>query len=176
MTDHHNHQHQHQQQPRFNNLENCTNSLRESINILKDSNQLLDDTLQGSNRLTKILSTRKVFDLIPELDLNDAKRNFANNINPQINDNMERLQDELLKLTNRKHTLINELKVLKVRSKEYENRRNRNKRSHQLTDTDIENLLSNPNLHEKYDIGKLRQLQVLRDKKNRLKYTLSRMS
>lgn len=173
MTDHHNH---HQEQPRFNNLENCTNSLRESINILKNSNQLLDDTLQGSNRLTKILSTRKVFDLIPELDLNDAKRNFSNNINPQINDNMERLQDELLKLTNRKHTLINELKVLKVRSKEYENRRNRNKRNHQLTDTDIENLLSNHNLHEKYDIGKLRQLQVLRDKKNRLKYTLSRMN
>ena len=100
-------------QPRFNNLENCTNSLRESINILQNSNQLLDDTLKGSNRLSKILSTRKVFDVIPELDLNDAKRNFANNINPQINDNLQKLLDELIKLTTRKNTLLNELKCSK---------------------------------------------------------------
>lgn len=167
-------------QPRFNNLENCTNSLRESINILQNSNQLLDDTLKGSNRLSKILSTRKVFDVIPELDLNDAKRNFANNINPQINDNLQKLLDELIKLTTRKNTLLNELKMLKVRSKKYKNKRNNKPTGKNinrlLSDADIESLLNNLKLQDKYDIGKIRQLQVLRDKKNRLKYTLSRMS
>ncbi|RCK56518.1 DASH complex subunit SPC19 [Candida viswanathii] len=164
------------QHPRFNNLENCTNSLRESIDILKRSNQLLDDTLQGSSRLTKILSTRKVFDLIPELDLNDAKRNFANNINPQITDNMDRLQHELVKLSNQKNDLTSQLKQLKARTKEYDNKTTKRRKIHALSDGDIESLLSSPNVHENYDIGKIRQLQVLRDKKNRLKYTLSRMN
>ncbi|CAX44630.1 19-kda spindle pole component protein, putative [Candida dubliniensis CD36] len=185
-----------QQNQRFNNLDNCTDSLRQSIKILQQSNKLLDETLQDSTRLIKILSTNKVFDLIPELDLNDAKSNFTRNITPQLNQQLNKLEDELIRLQTNKTTLTNKLKLINVRLKNYQRKSNgndhdgddddeeggggrvrgrKNFNSSGLSDVDIDNLLINRHKNG-YDANKLHQLRFLRDKKTRLQYSLNRLS
>ncbi|KGU18643.1 DASH complex subunit SPC19 [Candida albicans L26] len=168
------------QNQRFNNLDNCTDSLRQSIKILQQSNKILDETLQDSTRLTKILSTNKVFDLIPELDLNDAKSNFTKNITPQLNQQLNKLEDELIQLQTKKTTLTNKLKLINVRLKNYEKKGNeeeggKNFNSNGLSDIDIDNLLTNRHKNG-YDVNKLHQLRFLRDKKTRLQYSLNRLN
>lgn len=87
----------------YNSLSNCISSLSASVALLNDSLKTIDNATKDIPRLKKVLSTNKVFGLVPELDLESAKRNIQNEIQPQINALVIKIEKELSKLKRKKN-------------------------------------------------------------------------
>ncbi|KAI3403921.2 SPC19 [Candida oxycetoniae] len=149
----------------YNNLENCSRSLRESIQLLKDCSNDLEEKTLDSKRMIQVLSTKKVFGLIPEFDLDDAKQSYRSTITPQLDEQVHKLEEELQILVLKRKSLASKLKLTKTRLNNYQ-------RGMQSSDVDLEIFVNNKN----YDESSVRKLQMLRNKKKRLQYTLNRVS
>ncbi|CAK9438665.1 uncharacterized protein LODBEIA_P28890 [Lodderomyces beijingensis] len=154
----------------LNNLESCNNSLRESIRLLRNSSALIEESVSDTHRVSKALSTRKVFALVPEHDLEDAKQCYKSNITPQVHRQLDRLQDEVKSLQSKRGHLQSKLKLTRTRLRHCEQQQ-QGETSGGDSDVDFESLLNDRN----YDQLKVRKFQTLRYKKNRLQYTLSRI-
>ncbi|KAK6456270.1 DASH complex subunit Spc19 [Scheffersomyces xylosifermentans] len=148
----------------YNSLANCIASLRESVNLLDDSLNILNQTTQDIPRIKNVLLTKRVFGLIPESDLNNAKQNFQIEVEPQVNSLMSRI-DKSLQVLHRKHTKLQnryELQSVRLSSSKRDS----------LGDVPLSRISKAKNVDEK----KLARLQILRIKKERLKYTLTTLN
>lgn len=139
-------------------------SLTTSSRILQNTVRLLDSTISSLDtatrdtpRLKKVLETQKVFGLVPELDLESAKRHVHSETHPQIKHMVDRIGKEVGRLRRKKAALQSKVELQRVRLETAEKNRDSLGRS---TANDI----------------KLERLKLLQDKKERLKYTLSRLN
>ncbi|KAK6463153.1 DASH complex subunit Spc19 [Scheffersomyces coipomensis] len=150
----------------YNTLSNCISSLRESVQLLDDSYKLLYDSTKDVVRIKKVLQTKRVFGLIPESDLNSAKTNFKVQVEPQVNQLLTTIDKELIKLNKKKINLQNKFDLQAVRLS--------GSSAAATAATSGTNLSLNK--IGKIDSSKLNRLKFLRNKKERLKYSLSRLN
>lgn len=147
----------------YNSLSTCINTLRESVDILGDSVKLLDETTRDVPRLKKVLDTQKVFGLVPEIDLINAKKCFRDEIKPQIDSTMAKIEKEMNKLNRKKTNLRSKYDLQAVRLTS-------SKKRDSFMGLPIKKINK-----DKLDELKLARLRLLRNKKERLKYSLSRL-
>lgn len=147
----------------YNSLANCIGSLRESVNLLDDSLKTLVDTTSDIPRVRNVILTRRVFGLIPESDLNNAKQSFKNEVEPQLDILMVKIDRSLQRLHRRQTNLQNKRDLQAVRLSGASKR-----------DSVIDLPLNR--ISKDVDELKLTRLKFLHNKKERLKYSLSRLN
>lgn len=137
-------------------LNNCVSSLQSSIGLLNNSLSLIEDTTKNVPRLESILTTKKVFGLIPQLDLDHATKTLQDDLQPQIGVLKSKMELEITKLNRKKIQLNNKIALQKVRLESVKSNEKR---------------ISTGNISDE----KIHRLRLLQNKKNRLKYSLSRV-
>ncbi|ODV67808.1 hypothetical protein HYPBUDRAFT_148114 [Hyphopichia burtonii NRRL Y-1933] len=144
-------------------LESCVESLKGSVEFLEVSLKRLDEVTRDVPRLKRVLTTDKVFGLVPELDLENAKKKLQHETHPQINIMVEKIEREISRLTRRKNNLTGKIELQRIRID--------GARKNTSNDMEIGRVV-------KGDINehKLTRLKLLQNKKERLKYSLSRLN
>lgn len=142
-------------------LTNCVGSLQSSIGLLNNSLTLIEDTTKNVPRLESMLTTKKVFGLVPQLDLDHATKTLQDDLQPQIGVLRSKIDQEINRLSRKKTQLNNKIALQKVR---------------------LESVKANDHLVNKKRLSagnisdeKIHRLRLLQNKKNRLKYSLSRV-
>ena len=69
--------------PHYNSLESCVNSLSASVELLEDALLALDEATHDVPRIKTVMTTNKVFGLVPSIDLENAKRDIHTEIKPR---------------------------------------------------------------------------------------------
>ncbi|KAI5961991.1 SPC19 [Candida theae] len=146
----------------YNNLQNCNNSIKESIELLRSSNQRLRESTSDSSRLKHILSTKKIFGLVSELDLDDAKQSYSETFTPQVNRRYVKLREEINGLEYKSKELSQELKLAREKLNGYRSGRNE-------WELNTEELQQDP----RYDKQKLKRLKDLQSKRSRLQFNVN---
>lgn len=136
--------------------------LQSSVGLLESSIESLDKAIADVPRLKKVLTTQKVFGLVPEVDLESAKRHLKDETHPQITYLVGKVEQELGRLKRKKASLENKLQLQQVRLTTAENGRESMGR-HSINKGSV-------------DDQKLAKLKLLQNKKERLKYSLSRIN
>lgn len=143
-------------------LHDSIRTLSESVTLLDESLKTLTSTTNDIPRIQKVLHTRRVFGLVPESDMDGAKRMFQGEIEPWMKLMVERVEKDLDKITRRRTNLKNkcDLQVVRIASAA----------AGKVSETP--ETTGSP--ERKIATLKLSHLKFLQNKKNRLKYTLSR--
>lgn len=136
--------------------------LENSVRLLEESKQTLDSTIGDIPRLMRVLDTQKVFGLVPELDLAAAKERVHTDTHPQIQYLMEQIQKETARLRRKKVSLESKFELNRVRLEAAEKN---------AVDTSLRTA-NRPGFPE--DEHKVARLKFLRNKRDRLNYSLSR--
>lgn len=136
--------------------------LESSLALLDSSIKSLDKATVHVPRLKKILHTQKVFGLVPEVDLESAKRNFETETHPQISYLVDKIEKEVTRLKRKKAGLVSKLELQSVRLQSAEN--------------NPRDSFTRARVSKSVDLHKLARLKLLQNKKERLKYSLSRMN
>lgn len=132
----------------MNNLDKSVDLIRDSVLTLDSTVKNLQETTKYSRNLQKILQTSRVFDLVAEADLINAKQSFKKSINPEIELIVNQIESKVSKLRKQKVSLDNKFKLNEVR----------------LSSTSSNVVLDNP---------KQAQLKQLRIRKLRLQQSLA---
>lgn len=141
-------------------LEECIDLLLESVGLLTGSLSRLDEATRDVPRLRTVLNTEKVFGLIPETDLEDAKSQLREETHPQIQSIINKVQRELVRLRRRKTNLAGKVDLQQVRLE-----------GAQRNDVPLERFKK-----ATFTEQKLTRLRLLQNKKERLRYSLLRMN
>jgi DASH complex subunit SPC19 len=156
------HQNKHRLHPMsFNSLALCVSSLSALVGLLDESIKTLDDAAHDLARLKRVLSITKVFGLVPELDLEDAKQNIKNEAQPQIGSVLERIRRELNVMERRKLNLAAKIDLQRARL------------SAAASASTPSAAKGRVYLGQVTDV-KLARLRLLQNKRERLRYSLSR--
>ncbi|GAB7345885.1 hypothetical protein MBLNU457_4129t1 [Dothideomycetes sp. NU457] len=89
-----------------NTLAGCVSSLRSSMQLLDSSITILDSGVSDFPRLTKVLDTTRHFELLPQSSLTTAQNALHNEIAPEIDSLLSRVDTYLDKLERREKSLI----------------------------------------------------------------------
>ncbi|CAO2657731.1 Nn.00g038570.m01.CDS01 [Neocucurbitaria sp. VM-36] len=87
-------------------LEGCVASLRNSMQLLDSSINILDEGVNDFPRLAKVLQTTRHFELISESDLQTAQSALLSEIRPEVDTLLKRVENYLDKLERREQSLI----------------------------------------------------------------------
>ncbi|RMZ72205.1 ATP synthase delta chain mitochondrial precursor [Pyrenophora seminiperda CCB06] len=87
-------------------LEGCVASLRNSMQLLDSSINILDDGVSDLPRLAKVLQTTRHFELISESDLQTAQAALLSEIRPEVDNLLKRVENYLDKLERREQSLV----------------------------------------------------------------------
>ncbi|KAH7078612.1 DASH complex subunit Spc19 [Paraphoma chrysanthemicola] len=87
-------------------LEGCVGSLRNSMQLLDSSINILAEGVNDFPRLSKVLQTTRHFELISESDLQTAQSALLSEIRPEVDSLLKRVENYLDKLERREQSLI----------------------------------------------------------------------
>ncbi|KAF1947191.1 mitotic spindle biogenesis protein-like protein Spc19 [Clathrospora elynae] len=87
-------------------LAGCVASLRNSMQLLDSSINILDEGVSDFPRLAKVLQTTRHFELISESDLQIAQSALLSEIRPEVDSLLKRVENHLDKLERREQSLI----------------------------------------------------------------------
>jgi len=144
-------------------MENTAASLNSTLSLLRGTNQNLKDGTKDFARLRTILQTNKVFDIVTETDIAEAKVDVAKETEPQILALIEKINVELSRMERKQRSLTSKAQLQSVRLEQTVKPRQ---------DTSIKNSTT-------VDVGiaeQLDKLKQLQQKKERLAYSLSRIN
>lgn len=139
--------------------------LDSSVELLNSSIRSLEYATRDVKRIKTVLNTQKVFGVVPELDLESAKRQVQSETNTQVSTLMGKLEKELERLRRKKAGLENKFKLQQVRLETAE------KNGRESFTTTLRG-----GIHKSAEESKISRLRLLQNKKERLKYSLSRMN
>jgi DASH complex subunit SPC19 len=144
-------------------------SLRSSISLLESSINLLDNSVSDFPRLRKVLSTQQHFELLPEPTLRAAQESILDEITPAITGLLGTAEAHIVQLGRREESLRARSELLEGR---LENDRRRRKSS--LGDAQAQ-IQGSQNLGGGLTDPKTLELKRLRQRKERLQYTVDRL-
>lgn len=139
--------------------------LESSIDLLNSSISSLEYSTRDVSRIKVVLNTQKVFGLVPELDLESAKRQVQSETHSEISKLMSKLEKELERMKRKKAGLENKFKLQQVRLETAE------KSGRESFTTTLQG-----GIHKSAEELKIARLRLLQNKKERLKYSLSRLN
>lgn len=144
-------------------LDYCIDSLAGSVDLLDRSLKSMDEATVDVSRLRSVLSTEKVFGVVPELDLENAKTHLRQQTHPQIEMMMGKIEKEVTKMRRKKTNLAGKVDLQQVRLEGVKGSESGSIAGYKIAkDTVTE--------------SKLGRLKFLQNKKERLKYSLSRLN
>lgn len=146
--------------PHYNSLESCVSSLSASVELLDDALLALDEATHDVRRIKTVMTTNKVFGLVPSVDLENAKRDIHTEIKPRVQAMVE-LAGKRLEEARREHlNLAKKAALQQMRLRDVDGVAAREREPMRV-------------LHQ--DAEKLARLRLLQDKKDRLRQSLSRL-
>lgn len=128
-----------------------TRILENSVDVLGLALQTLEEATLDVPRLKRVLDTEKVFAVVPKSDVDDAKWRLKKRTHPQISFLVEKLEKEVSRLERKQAALQSD---------------------HQLRQLRLES--SGDRVENSDNETKRQTLKLLRAKRERLAYTLSR--
>lgn len=144
-------------------LEYCIDSLAGSVGLLGQSLDSLDDATADVARLRTVLASEKVFGVVPELDLENAKKQLRQQTHPQIEMMIGKVEKEVTKLRRKKTNLAGKVDLQLVRLEGVKASDNGVVGGYRIAKDTVTEL-------------KLARFKFLQNKKERLKYSLSRLN
>jgi DASH complex subunit SPC19 len=143
-------------------------SLRSSISLLESSINLLDNSVSDFPRLRKVLSTQQHFELLPEPTLRAAQQSILDEITPAITGLLGTAEAHIVQLNRREESLRARSELLEGRL-ESDRRRNSSLSGAQVPSRDTQSFGGGGNDPKALELKRLRQ------KKERLQYTVDRL-
>ncbi|KAL9603584.1 MAG: hypothetical protein Q9219_001087 [cf. Caloplaca sp. 3 TL-2023] len=98
-----------------NPLADCVSSLRSSNHLLANSISVLDSGVNDFPRLAKVLQTTKHFELLPSSALSAAQARLLSSLTPEFNALLSRVEAHLDRLERREQALIARCELLEGR-------------------------------------------------------------
>lgn len=142
-------------------LRSCIGLLNESVQFLEESTTVLHSTTKDIPRIRRVLRTRQVFGLVPESDLTNAKQSFKLEINPKVKLIVLKIETELARQRKQKVKLQNKFNLQHVRLQGGTTKK----------ESKLQTLLN-----QAEDNPKVQKLKFLRNKRDRLKYSLTQLN
>ncbi|KAK9366410.1 DASH complex subunit SPC19 [Lipomyces kononenkoae] len=139
-------------------LQGCVSSLNASVDLLASSIASLSSGVDDLPRMKTVLKARRVFEVVPESEVNAIKSSFAGEVEPQIIELLRRAEAAISKLERRQKNLIAKAELQEVRLQ-------RQPRAQELEGSSVAD--SN---------NDARKLKTLQQKRERLEYSLSRLN
>ncbi|KAK9452389.1 DASH complex subunit Spc19 [Limtongia smithiae] len=96
-------------------LQGCVSSLRMSVDLLGSSISALDSGVSDLARIKTVLKTDRVFEVVPESDVNALKDNLAGEIEPMLIDLLKQADAAISKLERRERSLVAKAQLQEVR-------------------------------------------------------------
>ncbi|KAL1301608.1 hypothetical protein AAFC00_005837 [Neodothiora populina] len=87
-------------------LEGCVASLRSSMQLLDSSINILDSAVSDYPRLARVLQSTRHYELVSESDLDTAQSALCSEIQPEVDNLLNRVSTHLDKLERREQSLI----------------------------------------------------------------------
>lgn len=141
----------------MNNLDSCTSRFQSCLKLLQDSNTTLENATEAVPGLSRMFYTRKIYGLVPELDVIDAREHAIRQIEPQLKRRLELIRSSLEKCRKRRDYLKGQRELIRGRlvGIPYTT----------LSDDQLTKLTT--------DQKKIERYKFLRNKRERLQYLLS---
>lgn len=140
-------------------LNGCINSLETSIELLNSSIDSLSKATRSFPQLSTVLKAERIFALVPEGDITLTQSALQKNIEPQIISLLTKIETEIVKLERRRDWLVKRVDLQQLRLE------NASARYSYADQTPVSG--------SKDEMSKLKLLQ---NRKERLKYSLSRLN
>jgi DASH complex subunit SPC19 len=147
-------------------------SLRSSISLLESSINLLDQGVSDFPRLQRVLTTQQHFELLPEPTLRAAQQSILDEITPAITGLLATADAHVSQLGRREESLRARSELLEGR---LESDRRRRSSALEVKRTSNQNLGRGEKDGKDGNDTKALELKKLRQKKERLQYTLGRL-
>lgn len=101
-------------------LQNCTNSLSQSVSLLANSLETLKPITLSFANLNKTLTIQQIFTLVPESDIISTQQNIRAEIEPRINKLMAKIKHKVEKAERQRDTMTtkvrrNDLRISQLR-------------------------------------------------------------
>lgn len=138
-------------------LSNSCTSLSTALSSLREINNTLDQNSKDFNRMSNVLNMNQVFGIVTESEINETKSQLASETQPQIEKLVARIENELARLDRKEKTLSSKAELQQGRLQE-------------VTSTAAYNSTATKN------IEKMEKLRQLKEKRDRLAYSLSRLN
>lgn len=150
-----------------NALAGCVTSLQNSSRLLDSSIEILNSGVRDFPRMKKVLQTTRHFELTSEPTLFAAQTELAEEIGPEVQHLLRRVEQHLSKMERREKSLIakSELQEGRLQQKptRYPDQRSTSRSSARMSVANAE-------------LVKAEKLKMLKSKKERLEHTLERLS
>lgn len=148
-------------------------SLRSSLSLLESSINLLDAGVSDFPRLRKVLTTEQHFELLPEPTLRAAQQSILDEITPAISGLLGTAEEHIAQLYRREESLRARSDLLEGRLENDRKRRKSGLGGRKAPDRDILGLGTGGAMEG--NATKALELKRLRQKKDRLQYTVGRL-
>ncbi|KAK9479755.1 DASH complex, subunit Spc19 [Lipomyces japonicus] len=96
-------------------LQGCVSSLRASTELLGSSIASLDSGVNDFPRMKSVLKADRVFEVVPESEVNAVKASLAGEVEPQIIDLLRRAETAISRLERRHKNLVSKAELQEVR-------------------------------------------------------------
>ncbi|KAK9241105.1 DASH complex subunit SPC19 [Lipomyces kononenkoae] len=96
-------------------LQGCVSSLHASVDLLASSIASLSSGVDDLPRMKTVLKARRVFEVVPESEVNAVKRSFAGEVEPQIIELLRRAEAAISRLERRQKNLVAKAELQEVR-------------------------------------------------------------
>ncbi|KAK9363125.1 DASH complex subunit SPC19 [Lipomyces starkeyi] len=137
-------------------LQGCVSSLHASVDLLGSSIASLSSGVDDLPRMKTVLKAQRVFEVVPESEVNSIKTSLAGEVEPQIIELLRLAEAAISKLERRQKNLIAKAELQEVRLQR------------QPRAQDPENSV--------VDSENARKWRTLQQKRERLEYSLSRLN
>ncbi|KAK9459991.1 DASH complex subunit Spc19 [Lipomyces oligophaga] len=96
-------------------LQGCVASLKASCSLLESSINSLDEGVRDFPRLKTVLQNERIFEVVPESEVNTIKSSLAGEVEPQILDLLKKADASIARLERREKNLIAKAQLQEVR-------------------------------------------------------------
>ncbi|KAK7206925.1 DASH complex subunit Spc19 [Myxozyma melibiosi] len=96
-------------------LQGCVSSLRMSNDLLSSSIASLDSGVNDLPRMKTVLKTDRVFEVVPESEVNTVKQSLQGEVEPQIIDLLKMADTAISRLERREKNLVAKAQLQEVR-------------------------------------------------------------
>ncbi|KAK9464460.1 DASH complex subunit Spc19 [Lipomyces arxii] len=96
-------------------LQGCVSSLRSSVDVLGSALTSLDSGVSDLPRMKTVLKTKRVFEVVPESEVECVKSSIAGQVEPQIIELLQRAESAISKLERRQKGLVSKAELNEVR-------------------------------------------------------------
>ncbi|KAI9652123.1 MAG: hypothetical protein M1829_001853 [Trizodia sp. TS-e1964] len=157
----------------LSSLTGCVESIKSTLQLLDSGISILDSGVNDFRRLAKVLQTTKHYELISELELKAAQNSLREEIAPEVEHLLRKVETQLERLDRKEQSLIAKADLQEGRLKQQTQRNIGNARRREPAVQGFED--ASRKVKEEKE-RTLQKLTALRQKRDRLSYAVERLT